>query len=216
AAKLAEENQLRGLGGVRAMIGRADRYLVHNGPISPQDRWEENAGISPFTLGVQIVALIAAAECLEGEERAYVLSLADYWNERIEDWTYVEGGPLAAEFGVDGYYVRIGPPGAEGGVRGRVNVANRVGESLPAVAMVGMEYLHLVRLGLRAADDQRIDNTLKISEAVLRVITPSGIAYHRYNHDGYGEHADGSPYDGTGIGRAWPLLTGGPGHFELP
>src|SRR5262249_44721355 len=139
ATKLAEENHLRGLGGVRVMIGRAARYLVHNGPISPQDRWEENAGISPFTLGVQIVALIAAAECLEGEERAYILSLADYWNERIEDWTYVEGGPLAAEFGVDGYYVRIGPAAAQGGLRGRVNVANRVGESLPAVAMVGME-----------------------------------------------------------------------------
>jgi glucoamylase len=215
ATKLAEENQLRGLEGVRAMIGRASRYLVHNGPISPQDRWEENAGISPFTLGVQIVALIAAAECLEGEERAFVLSLADYWNERIEDWTYVAGGPLATEFGVDGCYVRIGPAAAQGGLRGRVNIANRVGESLPAVAMVGMEYLHLVRLGLRAADDQRIDNTLKITEALLKVITPSGIAYHRYNHDGYGEHADGSPYNGTGIGRAWPLLTGERGHFEL-
>src|SRR5262249_59665122 len=92
AAKLREEDQLGGLGGVRAMIGRAAQFLVHHGPISPQDRWEENAGISPFTLGVQIVALIAAAEWLEGEERAFVLSLADYWSERIEDWTYVAGG----------------------------------------------------------------------------------------------------------------------------
>jgi len=33
--------------------------------------------------------------------------------------------------------------------------------------------------------------------------------------DGYGEHADGHVYDGTGIGRGWPLLTGERGHYEL-
>jgi glucoamylase len=78
-----------------------------------------------------------------------------------------------------------------------------------------MEYLHLVRLGLRSANDPRIQDTCTISEALLKVETPLGVAYHRYNEDGYGEHADGSPYDGGGIGRAWPLLTGERGHFEL-
>jgi glucoamylase len=37
----------------------------------------------------------------------------------------------------------------------------------------------------------------------------------RYNHDGYGEKSDGSAYDGTGVGRCWPILTGERGHFEL-
>ncbi|MGH7618378.1 MAG: glucan 1,4-alpha-glucosidase, partial [Gemmatimonadaceae bacterium] len=37
----------------------------------------------------------------------------------------------------------------------------------------------------------------------------------RYNDDGYGEHADGAAFDGTGIGRGWPLLAGERGHFEL-
>ena len=87
AAKLAELDALQGLGGVDAMVRRAAGYLVANGPISQQDRWEENSGISPFTLAVEIVALIAAAEFLAGEERDFVLSLANYWNERIEDWT---------------------------------------------------------------------------------------------------------------------------------
>jgi glucoamylase len=44
---------------------------------------------------------------------------------------------------------------------------------------------------------------------------PNGPGWHRYNDDGYGEHKDGSPFDGTGIGRAWPLLTGERAHFEL-
>ena len=164
---------------------------------------------------MEIVALIAAAEFLAGEERDFVLSLANYWNERIEDWTYVAQGPYASQFGVDGYYVRIGPAAVEGGLRGRVNVANRWGETIPAVALVGMEYLHLVRLGLRRPDDPRVGNTSRVTEALLKVETPLGVAYRRYNEDGYGEHADGSPYDGNGIGRLWPLLTGERAHFEL-
>jgi glucoamylase len=47
------------------------------------------------------------------------------------------------------------------------------------------------------------------------VETPSGPVYHRYNEDGYGEKADGAPFDGSGIGRLWPLLTGERGHLAL-
>jgi glucoamylase len=86
---------------------------------------------------------------------------------------------------------------------------------MPAVTLIGMEYLHLARLGLRSPNDPRIQNTTKVVDAMLRVETPLGVSYHRYNEDGYGEHADGSPYDGNGIGRAWPLLTGERGHFEM-
>jgi len=215
AAKLAEQNALLGLGGVDTMIRRAVRYLVHNGPATQQDRWEEIAGISPFTLAIEIAALIAAAEFLDGEDQSYALSLADYWNERIEEWTYVEHGPLAEQFDVDGYYVRIGPTASQGGLWGRVELKNRLGETVPAAGLVGMEFLYLVRLGLRAANDPRIQNTVKITDALLKVETHYGVAYYRYNGDGYGEHEDGSPFDGSGIGRAWPLLTGERGHLDL-
>ena len=215
AAKLAEQGSLAGLTGVEAMVRRAAGYLANHGPVSAQDRWEENSGISPFTIGIEIVALIAAAEFLEGDERDYVLALADCWNERIEEWTYVEGGPLAPAHGVRGYYVRLGPAVLDGGLRGRVNVKNRNGEWVEAGALVGMEFLYLVRLGLRKADDPRILDSLKVAEALLRVETPNGIAYRRYNGDGYGEKEDGSPFDGSGVGRAWPLLAGERGHFEL-
>ena len=75
--------------------------------------------------------------------------------------------------------------------------------------------LALVRFGLRAADDPRIRDTAKVIDALLKVETPSGSSWHRYNDDGYGEHEDGSPFDGTGIGRVWPLLTGERAHYEL-
>lgn len=215
AARLGEQGALDGLGGVVEMIRSAAAYIAQHGPGSPQDRWEENSGISPFTLAVEIVALVGAAKYLSAEEASYVLSLADYWNERIENWTYVEDGPLAAGCGIDGYYVRLAPPAADGGLRGRINLRNRNGHSLDAVALIGMEYLYLARLGLREARDRRIQNTLALTERLLKVQTPMGTAYHRYNDDGYGEHADGSPFDGEGIGRAWPLLAGERGHLDV-
>ena len=41
------------------------RLLVRNGPVTPQDRWEEEPGYSPFTLAVEIAALLVAAELAE-------------------------------------------------------------------------------------------------------------------------------------------------------
>lgn len=75
--------------------------------------------------------------------------------------------------------------------------------------------LALVRFGLRAADDPRILNTVRVIDALLKVDLPAGPCWHRYNDDGYGEHEDGRPFDGTGVGRAWPLLTGERAHYEL-
>jgi len=215
AARLREENALAGIGGVANMISRAAGYIARNGPITGQDRWEENSGLSPFTIAVVIVALISASEFVDHESGNYLRSLVDCWNERIEEWTYAQNGPLAKMHGVDGYYVRIGPSAAEGGLQGSIELRNRIGLRLPAAAVVGMEFLGLVRTGLRDANDPRIRNTVAVIDAMLKVETPNGTAYRRYNGDGYGEQADGSPYDGTGIGRAWPLLTAERGEYEL-
>ena len=81
--------------------------------------------------------------------------------------------------------------------------------------MVSLDALAFVRFGLRAADDPRIVSTVKIVDATLKVDTPRGPAWHRYQGDAYGEHPDGRPFDGTGVGRAWPLLTGERAHYEL-
>ena len=35
---------------IETMIRQAVGYIVRNGPMTDQDRWEENAGSSPFTL----------------------------------------------------------------------------------------------------------------------------------------------------------------------
>lgn len=201
---------------VETMLRQAVGYIVRNGPMSDEDRWEENAGVSPFTLTVSICALVAAAEFFGTAESDYLLALADSWNERIEAWTYVAQGPYCRAVGVDGYYVRLAPRAVDGGLKGQIAVKNRDGEeNIAAGDLVGMEFLYYVRAGLRAADDPRIRDSLKVAEALLKVETPSGPSYHRYNGDGYGENADGSAFDGSGIGRLWPLLTGERGHYAV-
>ena len=81
--------------------------------------------------------------------------------------------------------------------------------------LISPDSLALVRFGLRAPDDPRILNTIKVIDALLKVNLPQGPCWYRYNGDGYGEHEDGSPFDGTGIGRPWPLLAGERAHYEL-
>src|SRR5262249_7715314 len=43
------------------MVLKAAGYLIERGPVTPQERWEENSGFSPSTLAVHIAALVCAA-----------------------------------------------------------------------------------------------------------------------------------------------------------
>lgn len=213
AAKLAELGEPE-LAGTREMIRAAVGFLARSGPASSQDRWEENPGVGPFTLATAIAALVAAGPWLEPEERSYALELADDWNERLESWCYVENTELAARLGLQGYYVRIAPPRQAAG-DGRVEVRNREGATISTSTLVSLDFSYLVRLGIRSGRDPRILDTIRVVDQLLAVETPSGVVYRRYNEDGYGEHADGRPFDGSGIGRGWPLLVGERGHLAL-
>ncbi len=206
------------------MITRAARFVVLNGPVTGQDRWEEDAGYSPFTLAAEISALLAAADMMDlagrAEDAQYLREKADAWNDSIEHWTFATGTDLADRLGVEGYYVRVAPPetaDAASPLDGFVPVKNRppADTDQPAAQLISPDALALVRFGLRAPDDPRILDTIKAIDAILKVELPQGPVWYRYNGDGYGEHEDGSPFDGTGIGRAWPLLTGERAHYEI-
>jgi glucoamylase len=206
------------------MVRRAISFILSNGPVTQQDRWEEDPGYSPFTLSVEIASLLAAADMAEMNKEPlmakYLREIADTWNEGIERWTYVTDTEIARRAGVEGYYVRIAPPetsDAASPAKGFVAIKNRpYGQStFPATQIISTDALALVRFGLRGADDPRILNTIKVIDMLLKVDTSFSPVWHRYNDDGYGEHEDGSPFDGTGKGRAWPLLTGERAHYEL-
>ena len=206
------------------MVRKAAGFLLANGPVTPQDRWEEDPGYSPFTLAVEIAALLAAADLADKQNDPPAAKLlretADLWNAHIEAWTYVTDTDLAKQVGVEGYYVRIAPPDtteSSSPASGYVPIKNRPpGESdAPAANIISPDALALVRFGLRSSSDPRILNTIKIIDSLLKTAMPAGPIWRRYNEDGYGEHEDGSPFDGSGIGRCWPLLTGERAHYEL-
>ncbi|MEM0158141.1 MAG: glycoside hydrolase family 15 protein [Thermoplasmataceae archaeon] len=206
------------------MILKAASFIARNGPVTGQDRWEEDSGYSCFTLAAEVAALIVGAEYLRNRgyvsEAAYLEDLADFWNDNIENWTYTTTGKCCTTCDVPGYYVRISPPmkgDSSSPFSGYVPIRNRppIDATKKPEEIVSPDFLALVRFGLRSPHDQRIVNTIKVVDTMLKTETKTGPVWHRYNDDGYGENPDGTPFNGTGVGRGWPLLAGERAHYEL-
>jgi glucoamylase len=208
------------------MVKRAIAFLLHSGPVTGEERWEEASGYSPSTLAVLIAAFICAASFArdDGEEEtaAFLESYADFLRAHLEEWTVTTEGSLLS--GSPRYFVRLNPakPG-EVAAPGDVNKADLAltsqppgaRQSYPARDITDAGFLQLVRYGIFRPDDPLITESLRVVDATLKVDTPAGPCWHRYNHDGYGQRPDGGPYQGWGKGRAWPLLTGERAHYEL-
>ncbi len=204
------------------MIFRAAAFLIRQGPVTAQDRWEESAGYSPSTLATVIAGLVCAAEfakqCDESGTAGFILEYADWLAAHVEEWTVTTCGESVEGF--RRHYIRINPtdlqtpdPHADPNTT-MLGVANGGGLH-PARNIVGGDFLHLVRLGIRAANDPVVRDSLEVIDRVLKRDLPQGPGWRRYNHDGYGQKDDGSAFDGTGVGRSWPILTGERGHYEL-
>ena len=207
-------------------VEQAAAFLVQYAPITQQERWEEAAGYSPSTLATVISALLCAADIAQAhpapELSKFLQSYADWIEEHLDEWTTTDDGVLLP--GVKRHYVRINPPkpgepfyNPEAGP-GRYNIANRApGEQFNFAAneVIDGGFLELVRYGIRRADDPLIVDSIKVVDHVLKIDTPYGPCWRRYNHDGYGQQKDGEPFIHYGQGRAWPILTGERAHYEL-
>ena len=220
--------KVNGLGNfdVFPFVENAAAFLVQYAPLTQQERWEEASGYSPSTLATVISALVCAADMARAHDAAQLATLfesyADWLEEHLDDWTTTTDGVLLPE--VKRHYVRIQPP-AQGerfynaaAGDGRYDIANRSpGEryNFAAREIVDAGFLELVRYGVRRADDPLIVDSLKVIDHVLKIDTPYGPCWRRYNHDGYGQQKDGGPFVHFGQGRAWPILTGERAHFEL-
>lgn len=204
---------------VKTMVRNALSFLAKNGPASPQDRWEEDSGLNTFTLAVSIAAFIEGAQFLEPADREFILELADYWNVQLDTWTAVYHTRLAHENNLNGYYPRILPAAYlydPSVLTKPMPIRNKYPDpNLDPTEQIGGDFLQLVRYGLRSPDDELIKNSILLTDKLIKKELPQGPCWYRYNHDGYGEHEDGRAYDGTGVGRLWPLLTGERGHYEL-
>jgi glucoamylase len=208
------------------MVLRAAAFLVQHGPATAQERWEENSGYSPSTLAANIAALACAASMADERGDAptarYLWEYADFLESHVERWTVTTAGSLVP--GIARHYIRILPTNfadaeaPEDPNSATIAIKNRPPGArweFPAKDIVDAGFLELVRYGIRKPGDPLIEDSLAVVDRVLKVDTPWGPCWRRYNHDGYGQRDDGGPYEGWGRGRAWPLLTGERGHYEL-
>ena len=147
---------------------------------------------------------------------------ADWIESHLEDWTVTNNGVLHPE--VKRHYLRIRPPECgdpyahEGCGTEKLTLNNRppgTRSEFEAREIIDAGFLELVRYGIRRADDPLMVDSLKVVDYILKVDTPHGPCWRRYNYDGYGTGADASPFTGWGQGRAWPILTGERAHYEL-
>ena len=192
-------------------IKPAADFIVRRGPRTDQERWEEKPGFSPSTIAAEIAGLVCAAEIAKANRDDVVakkyLDTADTWAENLEKWTVIKapGAP---------HYLRITEnDDPNDGAQMEINSSTRVVDER---TILDPSFLELVRLGVKAPQDRVIVETLRLIDLLIKVETPVGDAWYRYNHDAYGETATGEKYDGrNGIGRLWTLLTGERGEYEL-
>ena len=207
-------------------VERAAAFLVRYAPVTQQERWEETAGYSPSTLAAVISALVCAADIARSRQSselaAYLETYADWIEAHLDEWTTTTEGVLLPE--VKYHYMRIRPP-CEGEPfynpqlpSGWIHINNREpGErcDFEAREVIDAGFLELVRYGIRRADDPLIVDSLKVVDHCLEDRDAVWNCWRRYNHDGYGQKKDGCPYNGSGQGQAWPILTGERAHYEL-
>jgi glucan 1,4-alpha-glucosidase len=195
-------------------------YVARNGPPTAQERWEEEAGYSPSSIAAEIAGLACAGKLAvdEGElaDGLIWFGLADNWTRNVEAWTATETG--TEQHTNTPYYVRVtrdGDPEA-----GHLRTLANSGPTLDERDIIDGGFLELTRLGIKPADDETILNTVTEVDETIRVDTPHGPAFYRYNGDGYGERErgdEGAPWsvETKGKGRLWPIFTGERGEYEL-
>jgi len=192
-------------------------FVVAHGPATQEERWEEVPGYSPSTIAAEIAGLVCAADIARkngaNEDAERYVKTADSWADNLENWMVTKTGHLGGELASQGYYMRI-DNNTDPNDGYQLDVRNG-GGTWDERDVVDAGFLELVRLGIRPADDPAIERSVDVIDSTIRVQTPNGPSFRRYNHDGYGETLFGGPWLGQGIGRIWPVFTGERGEYEV-
>ncbi|MHB1861450.1 MAG: glycoside hydrolase family 15 protein [Gemmatimonadaceae bacterium] len=192
-------------------------FVLAHGPATQQERWEEVSGYSPSTIAAEIAGLVCASAIAKQNgatgDAARYLATADDWAAHVEPWLVTTTGHLGGALAAGGYYMRIdNNEDPNDGYQLDVHNGGGVHDERD---VVDQGFIELVRLGIRPANNPIIENSLKIIDQTIRVQTPNGPDFYRYNHDGYGETYFGGPWLGEGVGRLWPIFAGERGEYEI-
>ncbi|HZS78194.1 MAG TPA: glycoside hydrolase family 15 protein [Ktedonobacteraceae bacterium] len=194
-------------------IRPAANYIITHGPSTGEERWEENGGFSPSTIAAEIAGLLCASDIarVNGDtvnQNRYA-SYADYFQQLVANWTFTTSGPL----GSGSYFERIDDNGNPND--GHSITLGNGGGTYDERSVVDAGFLELVRQGDLPANSPYVTLSLPVIDSTISQVVNGNRYWYRYNHDGYGEHADGSDYNGTGIGRLWPIFSGERGIYTI-
>jgi glucoamylase len=135
-------------------------------------------------MAAQIAGLVCAASIAEANgaasQAATYQSTALSWASQADSRTYTTNGP----YGGGSYFLRITPDGSPD-AGSSIFIQNGVGNRDDRT-VVDPSFLELVRLGIKAASATDITNTISVVDSQLKVNTPEGPIWRRYNFDGYG------------------------------
>jgi glucoamylase len=195
-------------------IKLAAEFLAANGPKTGQERWEEIAGYSPSTIAAEVAGLICAASLADAANdpgaAKYYRQKADEWRNNVANWTFTSTG----FHGNKKYYIRINS-NQDPDDDVQIELGNGAGTHGERYIVDG-GFLELVRMGVVSPKDWTILETLPEYDEILKQeLEGKGSAWFRYNYDGYGEHNDGTNYNGSGRGRLWPIFTAERGIYEI-
>ncbi|HTA29223.1 MAG TPA: glycoside hydrolase family 15 protein, partial [Candidatus Cybelea sp.] len=196
-------------------IKMAADFVASTGPSTQQERWEEMSGYSPSTIAAEIAGLVCAADfatrSADASDAAKYLQFADDWRNNVANWTFTTNGP----YGDNRYYIRIDQNQQPCAANVQLTFGNGVGSHDPRIIVDG-GFLELVRLGDMSPNNWTILETIPKYDSLLKQTIPGkGDAWFRYNYDGYGELNDGTPYNGAGRGRLWPIFTAERGIYQI-
>ncbi len=183
---------------IKKVLSKSARFIVENGPWSEQERWEELSGYSVYTGALEARALNIFSQ-VTGKKVFY--KIADEFFAEVVRRTYTRNGI----FGSGKYFVRI----SKGDAETNEKVILLKGERFAPKEMVSNDFLYAVFTGMMQHSDPKIVSSLSVSDDVLRVDTPEGVSFYRYNHDKYG-FGGSEP-----SGKLWVLLTAERGLFEI-
>jgi len=198
-------------------IKMAADFVTNTGPWTQEERWEEMSGYSPSTIAAEIAGLVCAADfatrASDTNAAGKYLQFADAWRNNVANWTFTTNGP----YGDNLYYIRIDQNQQPNAIV-QLTFGNGVGAFDPRTIVDG-GFLELVRLGDMSPSNWTILETIPKYDSLLKQTIPGkGDAWFRYNYDAYGEHNDGTPYNGAngaGRGRLWPIFTAERGIYQI-
>ena len=212
------------------VIPAAD-FLVKHGPSDGVERWEEQNGYSPSTIAAEIAGLTAAAHIasVNGDSlhAAVYQATADDFARSIKGWTVTNTGP----FTPSPYFLRLSKNGDPNAMIS-YGLGNGVTPDVDQRQVIDAGFLELVRLGVLAANDTDIKNSVSVVDKVIERPTSNGPGFYRYgtnateSADGYGDcfepslstcSTSGAPWPPTnvGTGHLWPVLSGERGEYDI-